>query len=100
MLSQLGGNAPFREFMKTYDAKSGGYKEGMNPYDTYHSWAASQYKSKVRRMFRRYESMRRPPCGYDTWSAVCLRVPVHSGNSLLSTCVADDMVDRRCLSGG
>ncbi|KAI0720332.1 ArfGap-domain-containing protein [Cerioporus squamosus] len=44
---QLGGNAPFREFMKTYDPQSGGYKEGMNPSDSYHSWAASQYKSKL-----------------------------------------------------
>ena len=34
--------------MKSYDSQSGGYKEGMNPYDTYHSWAASQYKDKVR----------------------------------------------------
>ena len=46
--SQLGGNAPFREFMKSYDPQTGGYKEGMTPYDTYHSWAASQYKEKVR----------------------------------------------------
>lgn len=34
--------------MKTYDPETGGYKDGMNPYDTYHSWAGSQYKSKVR----------------------------------------------------
>ena len=46
-ISQLGGNAPFREFMKAYDPQTGGYKEGMTPYDTYHSWAASQYKEKV-----------------------------------------------------
>ena len=46
--SQIGGNAPFREFIKAYDPQTGGYKEGMNPYDTYHSWAASQYKEKVR----------------------------------------------------
>ena len=45
---QIGGNAPFREFMKSYDPQTGGYKEGMNPYDTYHSWAGSQYKEKVR----------------------------------------------------
>ena len=47
-LPQIGGNAPFREFMKSYDPQTGGYKEGMNPYDTYHSWAGSQYKEKVR----------------------------------------------------
>ena len=34
--------------MKSYDPQTGGYKEGMSPYDTYHSWAASQYKEKVR----------------------------------------------------
>ncbi|KAI0751010.1 ArfGap-domain-containing protein [Daedaleopsis nitida] len=44
---QIGGNAPFREFMKNYDSQTGGYKEGMNPYDTYHSWAGSQYKEKL-----------------------------------------------------
>ena len=51
--SQLGGNAPFREFMKTYDPQTGGYKDGMNPYDTYHSWAGAQYKSKVRNEYIR-----------------------------------------------
>ncbi|TFK85435.1 ArfGap-domain-containing protein [Polyporus arcularius HHB13444] len=44
---QQGGNAPFREFMKAYDPQTGGYKEEMSPYDMYHSWAASQYKSKL-----------------------------------------------------
>ncbi len=34
--------------MESYDPQTGGYKEGMNPYDTYHSWAGSQYKEKVR----------------------------------------------------
>ncbi|KAJ3567570.1 hypothetical protein NP233_g6282 [Leucocoprinus birnbaumii] len=43
---ELGGNAPFREFMKSYDA-SGGYKEGASPYDTYHCWAATQYREKL-----------------------------------------------------
>ncbi|KAI1796177.1 ArfGap-domain-containing protein [Ganoderma leucocontextum] len=44
---QMGGNAPFWQFMKSYNPQSGGYKEGMNPYDIYHSWAASQYKEKL-----------------------------------------------------
>ncbi|KAI0772132.1 ArfGap-domain-containing protein [Trametes elegans] len=44
---KLGGNALFRDFMKAYDPQTGGYKEGMTPYDTYHSWAASQYKDKL-----------------------------------------------------
>ncbi|EIW61669.1 ArfGap-domain-containing protein [Trametes versicolor FP-101664 SS1] len=44
---QLGGNSPFKEFMKTYDPQTGGYKEGMSSYDTYHSWAATQYREKV-----------------------------------------------------
>ncbi len=33
--------------MKTYDPQTGGYKEGMSSYDTYHSWAATQYREKV-----------------------------------------------------
>ncbi|KAI0677332.1 ArfGap-domain-containing protein [Trametes maxima] len=44
---QLGGNALFREFMKTYDPQTGGYKEDLNSYDTYHSWAATQYREKL-----------------------------------------------------
>ncbi|TFY58358.1 hypothetical protein EVJ58_g6466 [Rhodofomes roseus] len=44
---QLGGNAPFREFIQTYPADTGGYTQGMNSYDTYHSWAASQYREKL-----------------------------------------------------
>ncbi|PCH40866.1 ArfGap-domain-containing protein [Wolfiporia cocos MD-104 SS10] len=44
---QLGGNSLFREFMKEYPAEQGGYKAGMSPYDTYHCWAASQYREKL-----------------------------------------------------
>ncbi|KAH8094858.1 ArfGap-domain-containing protein [Cristinia sonorae] len=43
---QLGGNAPFNEFMKSYPAE-GGYTPGMNTYDKYHCWAASQYREKL-----------------------------------------------------
>ena len=46
---KLGGNALFKDFMLSYPADlHGGYKEGMSPYDTYHSWAAAQYREKVR----------------------------------------------------
>jgi len=45
---QLGGNAPFREFMKSYSpVQQGGYSEGLSPYDTYHCWAATQYREKL-----------------------------------------------------
>lgn len=44
---QLGGNAPFKEFLKSYPAE-GGYTEGMEMNPKYHSWAASQYREKVR----------------------------------------------------
>ncbi|KAG9218819.1 hypothetical protein CCMSSC00406_0001067 [Pleurotus cornucopiae] len=45
---QLGGNGPFREFMKSYaPADEGGYREGMSPHDTYHCWAATQYREKL-----------------------------------------------------
>ncbi|KXN92291.1 ADP-ribosylation factor GTPase-activating protein GCS1 [Leucoagaricus sp. SymC.cos] len=43
---ELGGNIPFREFMKSHDA-SGGYKDGASSYDTYHCWAATQYREKL-----------------------------------------------------
>ncbi|THG96221.1 hypothetical protein EW026_g5574 [Hermanssonia centrifuga] len=43
---QLGGNAPFRNFMTSYPAE-GGYNEGMSPHDKYHSWAATQYREKL-----------------------------------------------------
>lgn len=48
MSLQLGGNAPFREFMKSYSPQDqGGYSENLSPYDTYHCWAATQYREKV-----------------------------------------------------
>jgi hypothetical protein len=48
---QLGGNGPFLSFMESYTpADQGGYKSGMSPHERYHCWAATQYKSKVRRM--------------------------------------------------
>jgi len=46
---QLGGNAPFRQFLVSYTpTDQGGYNQGMSAYDTYHCWAASQYRDKVR----------------------------------------------------
>jgi len=45
---QLGGNLPFKEFMKSYQpVDQGGFKEGASPYDTYHCWAAAQYREKL-----------------------------------------------------
>lgn len=45
---QLGGNAPFREFMRNYSpAEQGGYKDSLGPHDTYHCWAAAQYREKL-----------------------------------------------------
>ncbi|KAJ8518873.1 hypothetical protein ONZ45_g4124 [Pleurotus djamor] len=45
---QLGGNGPFKEFMQSYSpADQGGYKPGASPYDTYHCWAATQYREKL-----------------------------------------------------
>ena len=52
---KLGGNLHFRTFMQTYSpADQGGYKDGLSPYETYHCWAAAQYKEKVNfvRIFR------------------------------------------------
>ncbi|KAF8622130.1 hypothetical protein AX15_007261 [Amanita polypyramis BW_CC] len=45
---QLGGNAPFQEFMKSYTpVEQGGYKDGISVYDKYHCWAATQYREKL-----------------------------------------------------
>lgn len=45
---QLGGNKPFRDFMRNYaPADQGGYNDNLSPYDTYHCWAATQYREKV-----------------------------------------------------
>lgn len=35
--------------MKSYQpAEQGGYKDDASSYDTYHCWAAAQYREKVR----------------------------------------------------
>ena len=44
---QLGGNRPFKEFMRDYPA-DGGYKDSAGAHATYHCWAAAQYREKVR----------------------------------------------------
>jgi ADP-ribosylation factor GTPase-activating protein 1 len=45
---ELGGNAPFKQFMQSYTpAEQGGYKDGIDSYALYHSWAASQYRQKL-----------------------------------------------------
>jgi hypothetical protein len=33
--------------VKSYPSDQGGYTEGSDPYATYHSWAATEYKAKV-----------------------------------------------------
>ncbi|TCD67563.1 Zn finger-containing GTPase- Activating Protein for ARF [Steccherinum ochraceum] len=43
---QLGGNAPFKEFMSSYPPE-GGYTADMNIHDKYHCWAATQYREKL-----------------------------------------------------
>lgn len=47
--SQLGGNAPFKDFVRAYSPpEQGGYTDGIDPHALYHSWAAAQYREKVR----------------------------------------------------
>ncbi|KAG6834664.1 hypothetical protein H0H93_008202, partial [Arthromyces matolae] len=44
----LGGNAPFKQFVKSYTpALQGGYSDSLSPYDQYHCWAATQYREKL-----------------------------------------------------
>ncbi|KAG8996626.1 Zn finger-containing GTPase- Activating Protein for ARF [Tulasnella sp. 427] len=43
---KLGGNLPFKAFMKAYQPE-GGYIPGMPPAELYRTWAASQYREKL-----------------------------------------------------
>ncbi|KAJ2913283.1 hypothetical protein MD484_g7125, partial [Candolleomyces efflorescens] len=63
---QLGGNAPFKQFVTSYTpADQGGYKADASSYDRYHSWAAAQYKEKLDAMLAgRDWSASPPPPGY------------------------------------
>jgi hypothetical protein len=44
---QLGGNESFKSFMDSYGF-NGGYTKGMSMQEKYNSWAAAQYREKVR----------------------------------------------------
>jgi hypothetical protein len=46
-----GGNAPFREFMENYGPE-GGYVKKQSIAEKYKTWAAAQYREKVRRGIR------------------------------------------------
>ncbi|KAF9006615.1 hypothetical protein BDQ17DRAFT_293202 [Cyathus striatus] len=67
---QLGGNGPFRDFIRAYEpADLGGYKEGLTSYDTYHCWAATQYKEKLDAMLASKDwSPSSPPPTFNTSS--------------------------------
>ncbi|KAG8936736.1 Zn finger-containing GTPase- Activating Protein for ARF [Tulasnella sp. 418] len=43
---KIGGNLPFRNFLKSYP-DDGGYSEGMGLPELYHCWAATQYRDKL-----------------------------------------------------
>ncbi len=51
-LSQLGGNGPFTAFLNEY-GPTGGYVKGMIITEKYNTWAAAQYREKVRLSARR-----------------------------------------------
>ncbi|KAH9482527.1 ADP-ribosylation factor GTPase-activating protein GCS1 [Psilocybe cubensis] len=67
---QLGGNLSFKDFMKSYQpADQGGYKPGASPYDTYHCWAAAQYREKLDAMLAgRDWSPSAPPANFSAGS--------------------------------
>ncbi|KAF8969410.1 hypothetical protein BDZ97DRAFT_1795489 [Flammula alnicola] len=78
---QLGGNLPFKQFMKSYEpADQGGYKEGASPYDTYHCWAASQYREKLDAMLAgRDWSPSAPPANFKAGSRSASPAPSAQG---------------------
>ncbi|CUA69380.1 putative ADP-ribosylation factor GTPase-activating protein AGD6 [Rhizoctonia solani] len=44
----IGGNGPFKTFLKEYEPKeTGGYREGMPLHDKYHCWATTQYREML-----------------------------------------------------
>ncbi|PPQ66595.1 hypothetical protein CVT26_009495, partial [Gymnopilus dilepis] len=78
---QLGGNLQFKDFMKSYEpADLGGYKEGASPYDTYHSWAATQYREKLDAMLAgRDWSPSAPPANFAASSRSASPAPSAQG---------------------
>ncbi|KAF9481856.1 hypothetical protein BDN70DRAFT_875809 [Pholiota conissans] len=78
---QLGGNLPFKEFMKSYEpADQGGFKEGASPYDTYHCWAAAQYREKLDAMLAgRDWSPSAPPATFTAGSRSASPAPSSQG---------------------
>ncbi|KAK2466036.1 hypothetical protein APHAL10511_001678 [Amanita phalloides] len=63
---QLGGNAPFLDFIKSYaPAEQGGYTDGMSTYDKYHCWAATQYREKLDAMLAGKDWAPSPPSASD-----------------------------------
>ncbi|KAF9057915.1 ArfGap-domain-containing protein [Panaeolus papilionaceus] len=78
---QLGGNLPFKEFMKSYEpAEQGGYKEGASAYDIYHCWAAAQYRSKLDAMLAGKEwSPSAPPANLNTGTRSASPAPSAQG---------------------
>ncbi|PPQ78220.1 hypothetical protein CVT25_015539 [Psilocybe cyanescens] len=78
---QLGGNLSFKEFMKSYEpADQGGYKPGATPYDTYHCWAAAQYREKLDAMLAgRDWSPSAPPVNFSAGSRSASPAPSAQG---------------------
>ncbi|KDR84000.1 hypothetical protein GALMADRAFT_56493 [Galerina marginata CBS 339.88] len=78
---QLGGNLPFKEFMKSYEpADQGGFKAGASPYDTYHCWAAAQYREKLDAMLAgRDWSPSAPPANFSAGSRSASPAPSAQG---------------------
>ena len=44
----IGGNGPFKAFLKEYEPKeAGGFREGMPLHDKYHCWVTTQYREML-----------------------------------------------------
>ncbi|KAF8914221.1 hypothetical protein CPB84DRAFT_68268 [Gymnopilus junonius] len=67
--------------MKSYEpADVGGYKEGASPYDTYHCWAATQYREKLDAMLAgRDWSPSAPPANFTAGSRSASPAPSAQG---------------------
>lgn len=49
---RFGGNRAFKEFMEGYVKEEGGWRKGMGIQEKYKTWAAAQYREKVRSIGR------------------------------------------------
>ena len=68
--------------MRSYSpVDQGGYKEELSAYDTYHCWAATQYREKVRRSHCGLSIVQHVPVRCSLSGQIMVTIPTSSGCS-------------------